>query len=419
MPSGYKHVALYFGSLYGEWFAWDYLFVAAAANPDMAFVLIGELPEGKSLPVNVHAIGRKNIEDLPAYLAYADMGLLPFVPGQISDAVSPIKVFEYLFSGTPVVSTRLPELDGYPGVLVAHSPEEFASICSSIPKAGSAPADNDLFISRNSWFSRLDAIAGNERRQKFKESVSAVILIHNNKQIIGRCLETLLSHCAFYLKEVIVVDNASSDGGAEYVERRFQNVKLIRNAENGCSSGRNLGAQHVSGRFIAFFDSDQWFTSSSAFAEALSILDRDANIGAVGWGAGWFDASRSDLTGRIADYSPNRAMNAAAIAKGYRSDIGYLGTCGMFMLRSVFDNSDGFDVAYDPTCFEDTDLSFQIKRLGLDVCFRDLCGIRHQPHQTTCANHNSDKYKNLFDRNANYFKQKWSDFPHFFVDYTE
>lgn len=418
MPSGSRRTGLYFGSLYGEWFAWGYLEEAAKQNPDCAFLLIGDRPAiKKELPENVHMLGAKLIDELSAYLSHSDFAILPFLPGKISDAVSPIKVFEYLFAGKPVVSTNLPELDGYPGVAIGHSPQEFAYLCSKASGDDFSQHLNDQFIFRNSWFSRLDSIIGQAENTRFKQAVSVIILVHNNKKIIGRCLESLLFHCGSYLKEVIVVDNASSDGCAEYIRRNFPTVLVIKNPINGCSSGRNLGVKSASGDYLVFVDSDQWFTSSCAFEEALSILERDPNVGALGWAAGWFDSSKSDLGGMIADCCPNRAMNENAVRMGYRSDIGYLGTGGVFIPKSVFDATDGFDVSYDPTCFEDTDLSFQIKRLGFDVCYRDLTGIRHQPHQTTQANLNSSSYHRLFSRNAAYLKKKWVDYPNFFLDY--
>lgn len=417
LPTGYKRIGLYFGSLYGDWFAWDYLEAAAFANPECGFVLIGDRPAGIEMPKNVHMIGSRTIDALPGYLQHADFALLPFTPGKISDAVSPIKVFEYLFAGKPVVATRLPEILDYPGVKIANTPEQFAVLCGDLSQCDGDRSLTEKFISENSWFSRLDRIMDVTGRTKYKGSVSAIILIHNNRNIIGRCLESLQYHCKSYLREIIVVDNASTDGGADFVSQNFPDVKLFKNALNGCSSGRNLGVEHASGEYLAFFDSDQWFTSSCAFEEALKIMETNASVGAVGWGGGWFDAGRSDLGGMIADYSPNRGMNSKAIMRGFRSDIGYLGTCGFFMPKSVFDAIDGFDCAYDPTCFEDTDLSFQIKKLGLLICHRDLTGIRHQPHQTTAADSGSAAYRELFMRNAKYFKEKWKDYHDFYVDY--
>ena len=422
MPTRGKGTALYFGSLYGEWFAWDWVVAAATANPKLNIVLIGDDPKRKGLPENIFFLGAKQIDELPAYLAHSDIALLPFIPGKISDAVSPIKIFEYLFVGKPVVATRLPEIEGYDGVHIADTPEMFARLCDESYDHVNAAQSNDLFISKNSWFGRLDqlaAVATAAAEGQFARAVSAVILIHNNRGIIGRCIETLQRHGAGFLREIIVVDNASSDGGADFVRENFPEVRLVVNPVNGCSSGRNLGAQLATGKYLAFFDSDQWFTSASFFAEALNILSRHADVGAVGWAAGWFDKGRSDLGGMIADYCPNRAMNSDALSVGYRSDVGYLGSGGLFIPRVVFDAAGGFDTSYDPTCFEDTDLSFQIKRLGLKICFRDLAGIRHEPHQTTSAHSQGDAYRKLFVRNAKYFNEKWRDRPSYFLDYPE
>ena len=412
-----KKFALYFGSLYGEWFAWDFVITAALQNPKLDILLIGDNPGKKDLPANIHFLGSKNIDELPNYLAYTDIALLPFVPGKISNAVSPIKVFEYLFAGKPIIATPLPEIKNYPGVFFADNPQQFAKLCSSTAAHPKQLQNQDTFISKNSWFNRLDKLLISNQPEKFRASVSAIILIHNNKNIIARCLESLLANGEHFLKEIIVIDNKSSDGGAEFVEKSFPSVKVFSNSVNGCSSGRNLGADFASGKYLAFFDSDQWFTCSFFFREALSILDKDASIGAIGWAAGWFDTTRSDLGGMITDYCPNRGMNDTALIKGYRADIGYLGTGGLFLPKSVFDATDGFDTFYDPTCFEDTDLSFQIKKLDLKICFRDLTGIRHQPHQTTNADLVKNDYIDIFTRNSQYFKNKWAGYPDFFIDY--
>lgn len=273
------------------------------------------------------------------------------------------------------------------------------------------------YVSRGSWLGRIEELM----RATFSPSVSVIVLIHNNRPIIERCVSTILHHCGEWLHEIVVVDNQSSDGGAELVEQLYADnpqVKLIRNSENGCSSGRNLGVRASSGKYIAFFDSDQWLTAPSCFAEAIYVLEHSNQVGAIGWNAGWFDATRSDLGGAISDYVPMRGMNAAALARGYRDDIGFLGTSGMFMRRELFDRIHGFDTFYDPTCFEDTDLCFQIKEAGYAVVLRDLAGIRHQPHQTTGASAGSDRYMKLFHRNSEYFRRKWSGHQDFFVDYS-
>ena len=167
---------------------------------------------------------------------------------------------------------------------------------------------------------------------------------------------------------------------------------------------------------MVFFDSDQWFTSGFCFTEALNILETYADIGAVGWGGGWFTLDGEDLVGPVVDYFPNRARNAEMSIKGFRTDVPYLSTAGLFVPRTIFEAAGGFDTAYDPTSFEDTDLSFAIKKLGFKIAYRDLTGIRHEAHQTTKSHEKSPKYREVFSRNSQYFTNKWSDYRQFFSE---
>ena len=143
-----KRVILYYGSLYGEWFGWDYVKAAATRNADAIIYLIGNARPGLSLPANVRLLGSRRIDELPAYLQSCDVAILPFVPGKISDAVSPIKIFEYLAMSKPVVATALPEISHYPNVFIARTVAEFAELCSRQDLRG---LNAESFIMRNTW----------------------------------------------------------------------------------------------------------------------------------------------------------------------------------------------------------------------------------------------------------------------------
>ena len=408
--------ALYIGSLDEKKLGWEYIKEASVKNQDINYCLIGnkttDIPD--HLPQNVRYLGEKKIEEIPPYLSLAEYCLLPLTSGNISDAISPTQAFEYIFMTKPVVSTEIPVVEGFPLVYTASNEIEFANLCHKVKDINIELEIHkiDAFISHNSWFERLQKII----ELKGQQNVSAVILIHNNRDIIERCLQSLIDNCASYLADVVVVDNASEDGGGEFVLDNFPTVKLVRNPINGCASGRNLGVKSSRGKYLAFFDSDQWFTSGFCFAEALSILGTHAEIGAVGWAAGWFYLKNDSMEGPVVDYFPNRAKNAEIFRKGYRTDIPYLGTGGLFILRSVFEATGGFDTAYDPTSFEDTDLSFAIKKLGFDLAYRDLTGIRHAAHQSTKSHEKSPIYRELFSKNSKYLVNKWSNYRKYFFE---
>ena len=120
--------------------AYDYLSAAAHAYPESHFVLIGGEKPGsdfrdlKTLP-NVHFFGLRKNEDLPAYLANFDALLNLFAAGDLSKDVSPLKFYEYLATGKPILSTPQPEqVMQYRDIIcVADSAEAFVAACANVP----------------------------------------------------------------------------------------------------------------------------------------------------------------------------------------------------------------------------------------------------------------------------------------------
>lgn len=106
-----RPIAVYVGAI-EAWFDFDLLRTLSQRMPDVSFVLIG--PEKlaaerlQNLP-NVHLLGRRKYDELPAYLQHSDVGIIPFdVKGHATliDYVNPLKLYEYLACGLPCVSVR-------------------------------------------------------------------------------------------------------------------------------------------------------------------------------------------------------------------------------------------------------------------------------------------------------------------------
>jgi hypothetical protein len=87
--------------------------------------------------------------------------------------------------------------------------------------------------------------------------VSVVILSWNTRELLAACLASLRDAPDRTTRELIVVDNASTDGSAEMVARVFPQVTLLRNAENrGYTAGNNTGAAHATGELLFLLNSD-------------------------------------------------------------------------------------------------------------------------------------------------------------------
>jgi GT2 family glycosyltransferase len=87
--------------------------------------------------------------------------------------------------------------------------------------------------------------------------VSVVIVSWNAKAFLAECLETLMQQPCKYTMEVLVVDNASTDGSPEFVESNCPEVRLIRNESNlGFSKANNQGMEQTTGKYICLINSD-------------------------------------------------------------------------------------------------------------------------------------------------------------------
>jgi len=112
--------------------------------------------------------------------------------------------------------------------------------------------------------------------------ISVIIVNWNTKNLLEQCLESLTSSLHSRSIEIIVVDNASSDGSVEMVEHCFPDVKLIRNHENlGFSKANNLGIQQSSGRYVSLVNSDVRVLPGCLDALA-DHLDHNSAVGNVG-----------------------------------------------------------------------------------------------------------------------------------------
>lgn len=116
LPSG-KPIAGYYGSITNYWIDFELLYQCAIRLPDWNFVLIG--PKEVNLDKltildNFFYLGfKKHLEEIPAYSQHWDVGMIPFLKNQLTAAMNPLKVKDYLATGKPVVSVDLPALQAY------------------------------------------------------------------------------------------------------------------------------------------------------------------------------------------------------------------------------------------------------------------------------------------------------------------
>jgi GT2 family glycosyltransferase len=104
--------------------------------------------------------------------------------------------------------------------------------------------------------------------------ISVVILNYNNKEFLRKCITSVLE-LDWPEVEVIVVDNASSDGSPDMVEAEFgERTRLIRREQNSPTAGRNQGFDAARGAYILSLDNDIVLPDKTVVRKAVSILER-------------------------------------------------------------------------------------------------------------------------------------------------
>lgn len=210
--------------------------------------------------------------------------------------------------------------------------------------------------------------------------VSVIVLNWNGKDCIGQCLRSLEAQ-TYPNREIIVVDNASSDGSPELVKKEFPHVRLIKNDRNlGFSDGNNIGIKAARGDLIALFNYDAVAAPDWLSELVKAIMEK--NNGLVGgliyyvkpkdviWAAGGkIDA----LTG--IDWHPYQGERTEKNYLQDTDDIDFVPGCALLIKREAVDKIGLLDG--DLFYFDDVDWSLLSKRVGYDCKFVSSAIVYH------------------------------------------
>ncbi len=156
------HPRLGFYGTLRDWVDFELLAHVARARPAWQIVLLGqELCDTsaiKGLP-NVHLLGQKPHDELPAYCKGFDVGMIPYRIDERMKFVNPLKLREYLSAGLPVVSTPVPEVRRYSQLAeIAATPDEFIAACERALASGNQRAARSAAMTTETWAARVATV---------------------------------------------------------------------------------------------------------------------------------------------------------------------------------------------------------------------------------------------------------------------
>ena len=210
--------------------------------------------------------------------------------------------------------------------------------------------------------------------------VSVIIPVHGELAHTLACLRSLAKHGAHAPFEVIVVDDASPDASAATLVQ-VGGLRLLRNAANlGFIGSCNAGAAAARGEFLLFLNNDTQVTPGWLDA-LLDCFAERADCGIAGSRLVYPDGRLQEAGGLVfADgscWTTGRFEPRDVPLFRCRREVDYVSGASLLIRREVFDRAGGFDTRYAPAYYEDADLAFAVRRLGLHVYYEPSSTVIH------------------------------------------
>lgn len=246
--------------------------------------------------------------------------------------------------------------------------------------------------------------------------LSIIVLSYNTEHLLEDCLESLFKNTKGISYEVIVVDNASSDGSVPMIRKKFSEVTLIESKENlGFARGNNYGMKAAKGRYLLFLNSDT-IVKTNAFSTMVKFADEHQEVGVVGPKLLNRDGTSQDSVGKFPSLPVVFLMLFKEHFGGSQSVrtsfsqarmVDWVMGAAFMVRREVVEKVGGFDEKIF-MYFDEVEWCYRIKKAGFQVCFYPGAEITHLWQGSSTSGRKGPIIANF--RGLLYFYQKHKSF---------
>lgn len=268
--------------------------------------------------------------------------------------------------------------------------------------------ENALFYAREDSDKEIISQAMGALVENNEVSVSKtaiVILSYNSLDYTKQCIESIRNTCPESAYELIVVDNNSQDGSAEWLMKQ-SGIKLLLNKENmgfpkGCNQGIEMAEKESD---IFLLNNDTILCENSLFWLRMGIYEND-KVGATGSVSNYVSNRQYvDLAGNNIDEVIARGNANNFVIEAPLMEKIYLVGFAVLIKRTALENVGYLDERFSPGTFEDNDLGLKLRKAGYSVC---LCNNSFIYHYGSGDGKNSKKWSNLYSINEEKIDAKW------------
>lgn len=250
---------------------------------------------------------------------------------------------------------------------------------------------------------------------------SICILTLNHIDITQKCLLSVMNTEFDGSAEIIIVDNGSTDGTAEWL-KSFQDkydrdecrIVLVLNKYNrGCTGGRNQACRMATGEFIVLLDNDAEVIDSKWLSKLYEFyISKGQDVGIVGpkmvypQNPGMIQQIGLGVTanGKIGYWGQGKNTDDPLYNES-RELQGYPAACWLIR-RKIFEEYGYFDEVYYPVNLEDVDFCYRIREKGLKIYYCPFVVLYHHEHITT-KNTEDLSFMRVTLKNGKIFKERW------------
>jgi GT2 family glycosyltransferase len=256
---------------------------------------------------------------------------------------------------------------------------------------------------------RIWSLAGSDPAAA-SPTVSIIVPVYNQLVHTLVCLLSILSQPTTFSYEILVTDDASSDGTQDALGKVAGRIRYIRNQKNlGFLRSCNAAAACARGEYLFFLNND-----TQVLPRTIDVLVELArarpDAGMVGSKLIYPDGRLQEAGGIIwndaSAWNFGREQNPGDPAYNYVRDVDYISGTAILISRKLWKELGGFDELYVPAYCEDSDLALRIHRCGLKVLYQPLSEVVHYEGVSHGADVNSGG-KAYQIRNIRHLQERW------------